>query len=222
VIVCGQASLSDVGFKFVVSLGVKNPLYRQPLLESQVFFQPFESTFEQRHRRSPRRSCSGQHLFSVCSRFHSLHDDRGFQAVRCEAALDRFYNVCGFGPVSVYSEEFQFVFGAVFAFELLEGVCDDKRAKGRNLRDKIDSLQRLLPNKNIIRNLHHFRFTGNQAVHQLEAPNPNDARLAIEVMEDLLNFLYELDYKASRLRKSSRARRSKKSIKSPFVSAPPH
>jgi hypothetical protein len=114
----------------------------------------------------------------------------------------------------VYSEEFQFVFGAVFAFELLEGVCDDKRAKGRNLRDKIDSLQRLLPNKNIIRNLHHFRFTGNQAVHQLEA--------LIEVMEDLLNFLYELDYKASRLRKSSRARRSKKSIKSPFVSAPPH
>ena len=64
--------------------------------------------------------------------------------------------------------------------------------------------------------------TGNQAVHQLEAPNPNDARLAIEVMEDLLNFLYELDYKASRLRKSSRARRSKKSVKSPFVSAPPH
>ncbi|HST09741.1 MAG TPA: DUF4145 domain-containing protein [Terriglobales bacterium] len=59
---------------------------------------------------------------------------------------------------------------------LLEGVCDDKRAKGRNLRDKINSLQRLLPNKNIIKNLHHFRFTGNQAVHQLEAPHPSDAR----------------------------------------------
>ena len=29
--VCGQASLSDVGFKFVVRPGVKNPLYRQPV-----------------------------------------------------------------------------------------------------------------------------------------------------------------------------------------------
>jgi hypothetical protein len=99
---------------------------------------------------------------------------------------------------------------------LLEGVCDDKRVKGRNLRDKIDNLQRLLPNKNIIKNLHHFRFTGNQAVHQLEAPNSDDAKLAIEVMEDLLNFLYELDYKASRLRASAKARKSKKSTRLTF------
>jgi len=33
--------------------------------------------------------------------------------------------------------------------------------------------------------------------------------LAIEVMEDLLNFLYELDYKASRLRKLKKTKRVK-------------
>jgi hypothetical protein len=90
---------------------------------------------------------------------------------------------------------------------LLEGVCDNKHIKGRNLRDKIDNLQPLLANKNIVKNLHHFRFTGNQAVHKLESPTRGDTKLAIEVMEDLLNFLYELDYKASRLRASTKTRK---------------
>jgi hypothetical protein len=87
---------------------------------------------------------------------------------------------------------------------LLEGVCEDKRISGRDLRTKIDNLKPLLPNKNIIDALHHFRFTGNEAVHKLKAPEVEDVRLAIDVMEDLLNYLYELDYKAARLAKSRR------------------
>lgn len=90
---------------------------------------------------------------------------------------------------------------------LLEGVCEDKHIKGKNLHDKINNLHPLLSNKNIVKNLHHFRFTGNQAVHRLESPTRSDTKLAIEVMEDLLNFLYELDYKASRLRASGKTRR---------------
>ncbi len=91
---------------------------------------------------------------------------------------------------------------------LLEGVCDDKRIKGRNLRDKINNLHPLLPNRNIIKSLHHFRFTGNEAVHQLQAPDARDTRLAIDVLEDLLNFLYELDYKATRLRNSVKKKKT--------------
>jgi hypothetical protein len=98
---------------------------------------------------------------------------------------------------------------------LLEGVCDDKHIKGRNLRDKIDNLQPLLANKSIVKNLHHFRFTGNQAVHRLESPTRGDTKLAIEVMEDLLNFLYELDYKASRLRATAKKIR-KRIVKRPL------
>jgi hypothetical protein len=93
---------------------------------------------------------------------------------------------------------------------LLEGVCDDKHIKGKNLRDKIDNLQPLLGSKNIVKNLHHFRFTGNQAVHKLEAPTRGSTELAIEVMDDLLNCLYELDYKASRLRASVNTRKKRK------------
>lgn len=90
---------------------------------------------------------------------------------------------------------------------LLEGVCEDKRIPGKSLRTKIDGLERLLSNKAIVRSLHHFRFTGNKAVHKLEAPEAEDVKLAIEVMEDLLNFLYELDYKASRLRRNTSKRK---------------
>jgi len=90
---------------------------------------------------------------------------------------------------------------------LLEGVCEDKRIPGKSLRTKIDGLERLLSNKAIVRSLHHFRFTGNKAVHKLEAPETRDVKLAIEVMEDLLNFLYELDYKASRLRRDTSKRK---------------
>lgn len=54
---------------------------------------------------------------------------------------------------------------------------------------------------NIVESLHSFRFMGNVAAHELQAPNREDLKLAIEVIEDLLNFLYELDYKAQQLKK---------------------
>lgn len=96
---------------------------------------------------------------------------------------------------------------------LLEGICQDKKIKGNNLKARIEGLQTRLPNKNIIRNLHHFRFMGNDAVHELAAPKSIELALAIGVIEDLLNFFYELDYKASRLRDMRRGNKPK-SLKS--------
>jgi uncharacterized protein DUF4145 len=92
---------------------------------------------------------------------------------------------------------------------LLEGICQDKKVKGKNLKAKIENLRPLLPNKNIIRNLHHFRFMGNDAVHELEAPKPKELALAIGVIEDLLNFFYELDYKAFQLQLMRQNRKPK-------------
>lgn len=82
---------------------------------------------------------------------------------------------------------------------LMEGVCADKGITGRSLQERIDGLN-ILPS-NIVESLHSFRFMGNDAAHELQAPRREDLRLAIEVIEDLLNFLYELDYKARRLPK---------------------
>ncbi len=84
---------------------------------------------------------------------------------------------------------------------LIEGICSDKGISGRNLEERIDGMAAHLP-KNIVDNLHSFRFIGNPALHELAVPKGDDLRLAIEVSEDILNFLYELDYKASLLGKS--------------------
>jgi hypothetical protein len=83
---------------------------------------------------------------------------------------------------------------------LIEGICADKKIAGRNLERKIDNLTTLLP-ANIVRNLHGLRFIGNDAVHELEAPNDRTLQVALDVVEDILNFLYALDYKASMLDK---------------------
>ena len=71
---------------------------------------------------------------------------------------------------------------------------------GGNLEQKIQALARFIPNESLLQALHAFRFAGNAAAHELEALSQEDARTAIAVMEDLLNFLYELDYKASLMR----------------------
>ena len=83
---------------------------------------------------------------------------------------------------------------------LLEGICADKKVIGPNLSGKIEGMKAHLPS-NIVQGLHSFRFMGNEAAHELQAPQRRDLQLAIEVMEDLMNFLYELDYKAQRLPK---------------------
>ena len=87
---------------------------------------------------------------------------------------------------------------------LIEGICRDKGLKQENLENKIDGLIKFLPSVNVIEALHTFRFAGNDAAHRLEALTRDDAKKAIGVMEDLLNFLYDLDYKASQVRNASK------------------
>lgn len=81
---------------------------------------------------------------------------------------------------------------------LIESVCFDKGIREGNLERKIDGLSKFIPNSNIIDALHAFRNAGNDAAHRLEAPNRESLGQAIEVVEDVLNYLYELDYKAGK------------------------
>ena len=81
---------------------------------------------------------------------------------------------------------------------LLEGICKDKGITGRNLKDKIDGLNTLLP-QHIVDNLHVYRKAGNEAAHELQPQSQFNLRQYIDLIEDLLNFLYELDHKASRI-----------------------
>jgi hypothetical protein len=85
---------------------------------------------------------------------------------------------------------------------LLEGICVDKEpsvAGGKTrLPQKIDVLKSSAP-PTIVQNLHSFRFLGDKALHELAPPQQKELALAIEVMEDVLNLVYELDYKSGRL-----------------------
>ncbi|WP_339279460.1 DUF4145 domain-containing protein [Paenibacillus sp. FSL W8-1187] len=77
---------------------------------------------------------------------------------------------------------------------LLEGICVDKGVDGNNLFEKIDRAS-FVP-ENIRNNLHGFRFLGNTAAHELTQPELEDLKLAILVIEDVLNLVYDLDYRS--------------------------
>lgn len=79
---------------------------------------------------------------------------------------------------------------------LIEGICVDKGISGEVLKDKIDNAS-FIP-INIRKNLHSFRFLGNDAAHRLDIPKDRkNLILAINVIEDILNVSYELDYKST-------------------------
>ncbi len=103
---------------------------------------------------------------------------------------------------------------------LLEGICNDKRLEGDKLLHKIEGLRKFFPSGNIVKYLHGFRFSGNKAAHQMEALTKFEAKHALDVMEDLLGYLYDLDYKASRL-KHAKKRTKKKRAVPPAATAPP-
>jgi hypothetical protein len=77
---------------------------------------------------------------------------------------------------------------------LIEGICIDKSISGDNLYKKIENAM-FIPDS-IRKNLHGFRFLGNDAAHELNYPDKEDLQLAILVVEDILNVAYELDYKS--------------------------
>lgn len=90
---------------------------------------------------------------------------------------------------------------------LIEGICIDKGIRRgpdkdgvmtKSLEGKINAMKSIVP-ENIVNNLHGFRFMGNDAVHQLAMPDIKILTLAITVVEDILNIVYDLNYKTSRL-----------------------
>jgi hypothetical protein len=87
---------------------------------------------------------------------------------------------------------------------LMEEVCRDKKITGKDLYEKIEGLIEIVPNRNLIDALHAFRWAGNDAVHENIPLTRDEAHVAIEVMQDLLNFLYDLDYKATLMKYGSR------------------
>ncbi len=108
---------------------------------------------------------------------------------------------------------------------LLEGICVNKGITDDvawGLEGKLKKLEEgnHLP-PNIVEYLLSFKFIGDDAAHRLEAASRTELESAIGVMDDLLNFLYEVEYellskaqKLAKLRSSDRENFRKRNNKS--------
>jgi hypothetical protein len=88
---------------------------------------------------------------------------------------------------------------------LIEAVCHDARAKGKNLESLIDSLADLgVLSKAQATTLYSPRLVGNPATHQITAPESSELTAALRITETILETLYVIpklkhDLQTSRL-----------------------
>jgi len=91
---------------------------------------------------------------------------------------------------------------------LLEKICvielekititNETKKQTNDLKDKLSFLNdKMHLSDNIIDGLGKLRIIGNNAAHQLSAPTKEELRLSIEILEDILNRLYETEYRIS-------------------------
>lgn len=118
---------------------------------------------------------------------------------------------------------------------LIEGICVDNGITddvSRGLKGKLEALRKrdkddsqsqeqdggdsdvnlgILPG-NIVDALERFKFIGDSAAHRLEKPEEREVELALDVTDDLLNYLYETEYRlaesAARLTRSENRTRT--------------
>jgi len=85
---------------------------------------------------------------------------------------------------------------------IVESICNEKKAKGRTLNNKIDKLVAMsLLTKKGAEILHGIRLLGNEAAHKMKAPSKEKIIASMKVIDHLLLGVYVLPYEASVLPK---------------------
>ncbi|WDO14534.1 DUF4145 domain-containing protein [Flavobacterium sp. WW92] len=81
---------------------------------------------------------------------------------------------------------------------VIEAVAIEQAIQGRTLEQKINNLLRnkLITERDANR-LHSIRFLGNDSVHEMEVPKESKIRIALDIVEHLLNNLYLIDIEAN-------------------------
>ncbi len=94
---------------------------------------------------------------------------------------------------------------------IVEGICKDQKASGKNLLMRIDELV----NRNLLARpqadfLHEARYIGNEALHELQQPSEQAIHDGLDIVENLLNTIYVLPIKANRLKAGRTAKKRPK------------
>lgn len=88
---------------------------------------------------------------------------------------------------------------------VIEAVCKEKSAKGRNLAEKIDSLMMMgIITKEETKILHDIRYLGNEAAHEVKVHTEEELKAAFDVLEHLLRGVYMLPKCAETLIKDTK------------------
>lgn len=84
---------------------------------------------------------------------------------------------------------------------LIESVCKHQNATASNLKKRIDELVVIgLLTKTQADFLHQHRFMGNEAAHEMEAPDSDVLDAALDIAETVLKTIYVLPKKADKIK----------------------
>lgn len=110
---------------------------------------------------------------------------------------------------------------------IIEGVCNEKLITGgpvkntknqivnsKTLAGKIEGLvEKGFLAKTNANSLHELRFLGNAAVHSLEMPTVHELKIAIKIIENLIENIFEIEHSTKSLKIETEKRRKNKKVK---------
>jgi hypothetical protein len=101
--------------------------------------------------------------------------------------------------LSAHSET-SYVLASIGLRATIEAVCNHLNISGSSLEKRIDQLYKsgFVSNSDKKR-LHAIRFLGNDAAHQVKEPKESDLRVALEIVEHILNSVFILERKSKSL-----------------------
>lgn len=81
----------------------------------------------------------------------------------------------------------------IFSRKSLEAICDDQKATGRNLKDKIDNLAQKGAIPTLLKDAaHSVRVLGNEGAHELDAEvSVDDAETLLALCDAIIGYVYE-------------------------------
>ena len=101
--------------------------------------------------------------------------------------------------LAAYGEK-AFVLASIGLRATIEAVCNHLHISGNNLEKRIDQLFKAGYVSNADKKrLHAIRFLGNDAAHDVKEPKESELRVALEIVEHLLNSVFILERKSASL-----------------------
>jgi len=148
-----------------------------------------------------------------CSEFQDEVDNDSYEELypQSEKSRKQFSNM-PFNLNTIYEETVvafnsnNFILCAIGIRAMIEGICQDKRIEARTLQEKIAKCKENgLISQHQQDALHLLRFLGNSAAHELQKPTEIEINAAFDIIEHMIEDLYELPEKSKQIKTKERS-----------------